>query len=247
MVRFAALLLAFACALAAHAETVTVFAAASLKESLDDLARTFERTSGHRVVVSYAGSNALARQIENGAPADLFISADLEWSLYLEKRGLAAPGSQREFLANDLVLVAPARSNLQVKLARGVNLTTALGDRRIAIANPDVVPAGKYAKAALMSLNAWNGLEPHLARTDNVRMALALVARGEVPMGIVYRTDALAEPKVRVVDAFPPESHAPIVYPMLLLKRTDAATALSLYLVSPAGRTIFEKYGFRAR
>ena len=231
----------------AFAGDVLVFAAASLKESLDANVKDFEAATGYKVSVSYAGSNALARQIENGAPADIFISADLDWADYVERRGLALAGSRRNLLANDLVLIAPAASNVRLKLARGVDIASALGARRIALANPDAVPAGKYARAAFIRLGAWEAIERKVAAVDNVRAALALVARGEAPLGVVYRTDAMADRNVRVVDAFPDGSHPPIVYPIVVLKRsgTRASTALEAFLGSPAAMATFRRFGFR--
>ena len=243
--RFLAVLAALALSTAAHAATVTVFAAASLQEALDSAGRAFETASGHRVVASYAGSNALARQIEAGAPADLFVSADADWVAHVQARGLAA-AAPRPLLGNDLVLVAPARSAVRVKLAPGVDLAAALGARRIALANPDVVPAGRYARAALQAMGAWGTVEGRVAAADNVRAALALVARGEAPLGVVYRTDAAAEPKVRIVDTFPAGSHPPIVYPVLRLKRAGAAAAaFESWLFTPEARAIFARHGFR--
>jgi molybdate transport system substrate-binding protein len=177
----------------ARAETITVFAAASLGEALDAAARPFEAATGDKVAVSYAASSALARQVEAGAPASLFISADVDWIDYVEKRGLAVPGTRRDLHGNDLVLIAPAGSATSVKIAPGFDLAAALGDGRLALANPDSVPAGKYAKAALTALGAWQRVEGRIAPAENVRAALALVSRGEAPLGIVYRTDALAE------------------------------------------------------
>lgn len=236
-----------ACAFAARAGSVTVFAAASLKESLDAVARDFEAASGHRVAISYAGSNVLARQITNGAPADVFIAADAVWVDYVEARGLAVAGSRRDLLGNELALVAPAASALRLALTPGVDVARALGRGRIALANPDAVPAGRYAKAAFVALGAWQAIEPRVAATDNVRGALALVARGEAPLGVVYRTDALAEPKVRVVATFPATTHPQIVYPVLLLRRArePQATQLLAFLSSPAARAVFERFGFR--
>ena len=232
----------------AFAGDVLVFAAASLKESLDANVKDFEAATGYKVSVSYAASNALARQIENGAPADIFISADIDWADYVERRGLALAGSRRNLLANDLVLIAPAASNVRLKLARGVDIASALGARRIALANPDAVPAGKYARAAFIRLGAWEAIERKVAAVDNVRAALALVARGEAPLGVVYRTDAMAERNVRVVDAFPDGSYPPIVYPIVVLKRsrTPACAALEAFLVSPAAMATFRRFGFRA-
>ena len=230
---------------AAHAETLTVFAAASLKEALDAAVKPFESARGHRVAISYAGSNALARQIEAGAPAILFISADIDWIEYVESKGLTLPGTRRDLLANDLVLVAPARSEASVRIAPGFALGDAVGNGRLAIANPDAVPAGKYAKAALTALGAWAGVEKKLAPAENVRAALLLVSRGEAPFGIVYRTDAMAEPNVRIIDTFPAGSHPPIVYPMVLLKgATPAARDLAAHLAAPATRGTWKRYGF---
>ena len=247
MRRLAASLLAgLALAGAAHAATVTVFAAASLKEALDEAARGFEAATRHRVVASYAASNALARQIAQGAPAELFVAADEDWAAYVERRGLAA-AARTVIATNALVLVAPSSSTLQLKLAPGVDLRPALGARRLALANPDAVPAGKYARTALARLGAWDGVAGRIAATDNVRVALALVARGEAPLGVVYRSDALAEPRVRIVDTFPAATHPPIVYPMLQLARASpAAAALAAYLASPAARAIFARHGFGA-
>ncbi len=246
MRRLAALLFALL-APAAHAQGALVFAAASLKEALDAVAVSFAAGRAGRVDVSYAASSALARQIERGAPADLFISADTDWVDYVEQRGLAVAGSRRNLLGNDLVLVAPAASTVNVKLARGVDLAAALGKGMLAMADPASVPAGKYGKAALTTLGAWKGVEARIASTDNVRATLALVARGEAPLGIVYRTDALAETKVRIVDTFPQGSHPPIVYPVVLLKRSSSpvAAAFEGYLSTPEARAIFERHGFR--
>jgi molybdate transport system substrate-binding protein len=246
MRRLAAFLLCLALAPCAWADTITVFAAASLKEALDAAARPFEEKTGHKVSVSYAGSNALAKQIEAGAPATLFISADLDWVDYVEQRGLTIPGTRRNLLGNDLVLIAPANSTTQVKIAPGFDLAAALGGGRLALANPDAVPAGKYARAALTKLGAWQGVEAHVAPAENVRAALALVSRSEAPLGIVYRTDAMADKGVRVVGAFPADSHPPIVYPMVQLKGATPATAqLAEHLAAPATRAIWERYGFR--
>ena len=245
--RALALLALLAVAPAAFAVQLTVFAAASLKEALDAVAQAYEASSHDKVVISYAGSNALAKQIENGAPADVFISAETDWVEYLEKRGLTVPGSRRDVLGNDLVLVCPAAKPVSLGLVRGIDLRTPLGDRRLAMANPDAVPAGKYGKQALVALGAWAAIEQRIAPTENVRGALLLVARGEAPLGIVYRTDALAEKRVHIVDAFPGTSHSPIVYPMVRLRRgtSPAAVAFAEYLGSPEARGHFERFGFR--
>jgi molybdate transport system substrate-binding protein len=231
---------------AARADTVTVFAAASLKESFDEVARAFERESGHRVRISYGASSALARQVEAGAPADLFVSADTDWPDYLEARGLSKPGSRVNLLANELVLIAPAASDVRLRIAPGFALAEALAGGRLAVADPRTVPAGKYARAALESMNVWKQVEARIAPAENVRSALAFVARGETRLGIVYRTDALAEKAVRIVDTFPPSSHAPIVYPFVTLDRAGpAARRLRDFCASPAARAIWLRRGFR--
>jgi molybdate transport system substrate-binding protein len=230
----------------AHAGTVTVFAAASLKESLEAVAKDFETVSGHKVVISFGASSALARQIEAGAPADLFVSADLDWADYLDNKKLLVPGTRFNLLKNTLVLIAPASSNTALKLAPGVNLAQVLGNNRIAMANPESVPAGKYGKAALESLGAWAGVKDRVAGAENVRSALALVWRGEAPLGIVYRTDALADKGVRIVDTFPETSHAPIVYPAAMTTNAKPGTAKALldYLSSAAAKPVWRRYGF---
>ena len=236
-----------ASALPAQADTVTVFAAASLKEALDAQARAFESASGHRLAIAYAASNALARQIEAGAPAEVFISADLDWVDYVESRDLVVRGSCANLLRNDLVLIAPAASPSTLKIAPGFALAAAIGEGKLAMANPDAVPAGKYGKAALEALGAWSTAAPKIARAENVRAALALVARGEAPLGIVYRTDALAEKGVRIVDTFPAWTHPAIVYPLVVLKAAKGRPARDFadFLAAPAARATWERYGFR--
>jgi molybdate transport system substrate-binding protein len=230
----------------AGAADITVFAAASLKESLDEQAKHFEADTGNKVVVSYAASNALAKQIEAGAPASLFISADLDWMDYLEQKRQLVPGSRINLLRNTLVLIAPAASPVTLRIAPGFDLAGALAGGKVAMANPDAVPAGKYAKSALEALGAWSGVEKQVVRAENVRAALAFVARGEAAFGIVYRTDALAEKGVRIVDAFPASSHPAIVYPAARVagRDTPAAKALLDFLASAAARPVWEKYGF---
>jgi molybdate transport system substrate-binding protein len=245
--RTSVLLLAFAFAApGVGAAEATVFAAASLKEALDEAARRFDADAGHRTVLAYGASSVLARQIEHGAPADLFISADKEWMDYLATRELIDSKSRVELLSNRLVLVSPAGSRIRLEVARGFRLGEALGPDRLAIADPDHVPAGKYARAALEALGVWAAVSGKIARSENVRAALVLVARGETPLGIVYRTDALAERRVRVVAEFPASSHSPIVYPAALTasSKSLAAPRLLAFLRSPAARAIWEKYGF---
>lgn len=238
--------LAFSSA-AGGAETYTVFAAASLKNALDDVVKMRAAKTGDKVTVSYAASPALARQIETGAPADVFISADLAWMDYLEKRGLMQPASRYDVARNRLVLIAPSGSATALKIGAGFPLASELGKERLAMANPDSVPAGRYGKAALEALGVWRNVQPRVAAAGDVRSALLLVARGEAPFGIVYSTDAAVEPKVRVVDTFPENTHPPIVYPAALTaaSRKAAAAAFLRSLREPAARGVFEKYGFR--
>ena len=226
---------------AAHGQPVTIFAAASLKNALDEAAALQQP----RPVIAYGASSALARQIENGAPADLFISADLDWMDYLEKKGLLAAGTRRNLLGNRLVLVAPASRPLTLQPAPGFGIERALGSGRLALANPQSVPAGKYAKAALEKLGVWQDVAGRIAPAENVRAALAFVARGEAPLGIVYQTDANEERKVMVAGVFPAGSHPPIVYPAAALKGAKPGAAAFLeVLASARARAIFEKHGF---
>jgi molybdate transport system substrate-binding protein len=230
----------------AHAATVTVFAAASLKEAMDAQARAFEANTGNKVVASYGASNTLAKQVEGGAPADLFISADFDWMNYIDQRHLLAPGTRVTLLRNALVLIAPAASVVSLKIAPGFGLAAALHGEKLAMANPDSVPAGKYGKSALMNLGVWTTVEKQVARAENVRAALVLVSRGEAPFGIVYATDALADKGVRIVDTFAADTHPPIVYPaaMLAASRSPAARPLLDYLRSGAADALWQRYGF---
>jgi molybdate transport system substrate-binding protein len=232
----------------ANADKITVFAVASLEEALAAVAAPFEERTGHRVVLTFAGSNALARQIENEVPADLFVSADQEWLDYVEQHGLAVPGSRRNLVANELVLVAPATSNVQLKLAPGVDLAALLDGKRLAIADPETAVAGKYGRTALANLGAWSAIEKQIAPAENVRAALAQVAHAEVPLGVVYRTDAMTERAVRIVDRFPPQSYPPILYGVLRVKRgaSAAGAAFEEQLASPEAMAIFASLGFVA-
>jgi molybdate transport system substrate-binding protein len=235
----ALILAAFGCA--ACAQSLTIFAAASLRNALEEVAAT----RAPRPVISYGASSALARQIENGAPADVFICADLDWMDYVEKKGLLAPGTRKNLLGNRLVLIASAKQPVKLQPAPGFPILKALGKDRIALANPDSVPAGKYAKAAFEKLGVWDQLAGRVAAADNVRAALALVARGETPLGVVYQTDANAEPGVMVAGLFPIGSHPPIVYPLAVLKAAKpGAGVFPELLAGPRARAIFEKHGF---
>jgi len=222
-----------------------VFAAASLSEALDEVGRAFTTRTGVRVNASYAASSVLAKQIEAGAPADAFFSADLAWVDYLDERGLLKRGSRRDLLGNSLVLIAPADSPLRLSIAPGFDLTAALGEGRLATADPDSVPAGKYARAALTKLGVWQSVSDRLVRGENVRAALAYVARGEAPLGIVYQTDAQAEKRVRVVGVFPEDSHSPITYALALTVRArPEAARFADFLATETARQIFTRYGF---
>ncbi|MCF3936263.1 molybdate ABC transporter substrate-binding protein [Acuticoccus sp. M5D2P5] len=229
----------------AHAEDVTVFAAASLKNALDDIVAEWAEETGKSARVSYAGSSALARQIQQGAPADLFISANPEWMDTLEADGLIVAGTRRDLLGNAIVLVAHGSAE-PVALEPGVDLVGLLGDGRLAMALVDAVPAGIYGKAALTSLGVWDAVEPKVAQSDNVRTTLALVARGEAPYGIVYATDAVAEDDVTVVGTFPADTHPPIIYPAAIIADStnpDAPLLLD-FISSPTARPLFERQGF---
>lgn len=234
------------CSLAGNAQgqtraVVTVYAAASLKDALDGLLKT-----QGPVKTVYAASSTLARQIEHGAPADLFISADSEWMDYLAQRKLLREGSRVDLLTNRLVLITPAADSRALAIAPKFPLAAALGQGRLALAEPESVPSGKYAKAALQSLGVWNDVARKIAPSENVRAAMLLVARGETPLGIVYASDAVAEKRVRVLGEFPPSSHAPIVYPAALLGASNnaAAPALLAFLRSAEARALWQKYGF---
>lgn len=243
----AAMAIAFAMPVAKAAERAPlVFAAASLKGALDAAASDWHLATGKDVKISYAGSSVLARQIERGAPADLFFAADLDWMAYLDARGLVKPETKIDLLGNRLVLVAPKTSDISLAIEPGFDIVHALAGGRLAMANTTSVPAGKYGKAALQKLGVWAAVEDRLAQAENVRAALAFVARGEAPLGIVYRTDALAERNVRIVATFPNATHAPIVYPAALTsasQNADAAAFLA-YLSSERARTIFRAHGF---
>lgn len=231
---------------AEETQSILVFDAASLTDVVDELGRSFTQRSHVPVKSSPAASSALAKQIEAGAAADVFFSADLEWMDYLDQRKLLRPGSRRDVVRNRLVLIAPSDSKVSVKIAPGFNLLEALGDGKLATGDPDSVPVGKYAHAALDKLGVWNGVAPRVVRAENVRSALAFVARGEAPLGIVYRTDALADKRVRIVDEFPEDSHPPIIYPIALTTRAGPAAQRFLdFVTSEAAEPIFRRYGFQ--
>lgn len=222
-----------------------VHAAASLTETLQELGKRYEQEHAQRIKLVFAASSTLARQIESGAPADVFISADNDWMDYLATRQLIQPATRRELLGNELVLVAPSDSTVQLKIANNFALSAALGKGRLSIGDPGFVPAGKYARAALESLHVWNSVAGKLVLGDSVRTTLNFVSRGEAPLGIVYRTDALIDHGVRVVATFPSSSHPPIVYPIAALKSArPAALDFIQWLRSSNAQAVFKQYGF---
>jgi molybdate transport system substrate-binding protein len=234
-------------AMAADApKPVLVFAASSLTNVIDELGQAFTAKTGIPIKSSYAASSVLAKQIEAGAPAQIFFSADTDWVDYVEQRKLLQPGSRHNVVANRLVLIAPADSHAQIKIAPHFNLAGVLGDGKLATGDPDSVPVGKYAKAALEKLGVWESVSSHIVGAENVRAALAFVARGEAALGIVYETDAKAESRVKVVGVFPEDSHPPITYPIALTAGAgpDAAKFVA-FVRSAAGSKIFRKYGFQ--
>jgi len=231
---------------AAQNRDILVFAAASLKNALDEAAAQWQRESGKKVVISYAASNTLIKQIEQGAPADMFISADLDWMDYGQQKGLIKPDTRSNLLGNRLVLIAPKDSNISANIQPGFDLAALLKGGRLAMGNVDAVPAGKYGKASLEKLGAWDGVKDKIAQAESVRAALLLVARGEAPLGIVYQTDAAADPTVKIVGTFPENTHPPIIYPIALTKDSTNPDALAFlnFIRSPAARPIFERLGF---
>jgi molybdate transport system substrate-binding protein len=229
----------------AFAADVTVFGAASLSDALNEIAKDYQKDSGKSVAVSLAASSALAHQIEASGGADIFMSADLDWMDYLDNKGLIDHASRANLLGNRLVLVAAKDVNTNIIIAPNFDLAGALRGGRLAIADPASVPAGKYGRAALTSLGVWNSVADHLVQAENVRVALTYVARGEAPLGIVYETDAKAEPGVKTVGVFPENSHPPILYPAALTKDAKpAARDFLAYLSSPTARAVFAKDGF---
>jgi molybdate transport system substrate-binding protein len=224
---------------------ILVFAAASLADALQELGADYEHSAHLAVKTSFDASSSLAREIEAGARADVFFSADTDWMDYLQKRNLIQPATRRNLLGNSLVLIAPAQSQIELKIAPHFPLAQALGEGRLATGDPDSVPVGRYARAALTTLGVWDEVAPRLVRAQNVRDALMYVARGEAPLGIVYSSDALVDKAVRVVDTFPSDTHQPIVYPIALTQSAQGrAAAFIAYLASPRGQKIFVKYGF---
>ncbi len=224
---------------------VIVFAAASLKNALDAASTAWQSETGKSVKMSYAASSALAKQLEQDAPAQIFVSADLDWMDYVAGKGLINPESRFNLLGNKLVLIAPKDSSAAIELKPGADLAKVLGDGRIAVGNVDSVPAGKYAKAAFQKLGIWESVQNKLAQAESVRAALLLVSRGEAPLGVVYRTDAASDPAVKIVAVFPADSHPPIIYPIALTtKAGEAAAAFLNFIKSANAFPFFEAQGF---
>jgi molybdate transport system substrate-binding protein len=237
---------AFANQAAAQNQKMLVFVAASVKDALDEINAAYRQAKGVEIVASYAGSGALIKQIEQGAPAQVFISADLESMDYGSQKKVIQDNSRVNLLGNKLVLIAAADSNKgNVTIGKDTDIAKLTGNGRIATGDVKAVPVGRYAQAALEKLGQWQAVEPKLAQVENVRLAMSLVARGEAPLGIVYETDARVEPKVKVIGAFPADSHPPIIYPAALTvtAKPEAAAYLD-FLQSPPARAIFEKRGF---
>ena len=226
--------------------TVTVFAAASLKDALDNINKAWKADSGKEATISYAASSALAKQIEGGAPADVFISADLDWMKYLSDKSLTKKDTELKLLGNQIVLVAPKDSTATTTIAPNFDLAGLLGDGKLAMADVKSVPAGKYGKAALEKLGVWASVESKVAQAENVRAALKLVSTGEAALGIVYTTDAAAEPGVKVIGTFPEDTHPPIVYPVgeLAASKTPDAGGFIKFLQSPKAQELFKAQGF---
>jgi len=225
---------------------VVVFAAASLKNALDAINEQWHQETGKKAVISYAASSALAKQIEQDAPAQMFISADLDWMDYLAQRNLIKPETRLNLLGNRIVLIAPKEKAQPIDIRPGFDLVKLLGNGRLSMANVDAVPAGKYGKAALEKLGIWSSVSDKIAQAENVRAALLLVSRGEAPVGIVYQTDAAADANVKIIGTFPEEAHPPIIYPLALTANATnpGAEALLAYLKSAKAKPLFEAQGF---
>jgi len=230
----------------APSSSLMVFGAASLTNVLQDIGTDYTRETGQQAQFSFAASSVLARQIEAGTRADVFVSADEEWMDYLATRTLIQPKSRHDIIMNRLVLIAPAANPITLKIAPHFALAAALGKDKLATGDPGSVPVGRYARAALTNLGVWSALAGHIVPAEDARAALAFVARGEAPLGIVYETDALVEKRVRIVDTFPEDSHAPITYPVALITTAKpGAGRFVAYLKSPAARAVFARYGFQ--
>jgi molybdate transport system substrate-binding protein len=225
---------------------LVVFAAASLKNALDAVNAQWQRETGKKALISYGASSTLAKQIEQGAPAQMFISADLDWMEYLAQKNLIKPETRSNLLGNRIVLIAHKDKAQSIDIKPGFDLAKALGDGRLSMANVDSVPAGKYGKAALEKLGVWNSVSGKLAQAENVRAALLLVSRGEAPLGIVYQTDAAADSNVKIIGTFPEDTHPPIIYPVALTATANLSDAMPFldYIKSAKAKPLFEAQGF---
>jgi molybdate transport system substrate-binding protein len=251
VVAFSTLLSLFICvnrvqAADGRSERILLFSAASTINAMNEVVDLFNRKGIGRCVISFASSSTLAKQIERGAPADVFVSANVKWVDYLSDRGLIMPDSRFDLLGNRIVLVSPLDSPIQIQIEPHFKLAELLGHERMAMGDPDHVPAGIYGKQALESVGVWNSIERKLARAKDVRAALALVEKGETPLGVVYATDAAMSSKVRIVGFFPEDSHPPITYPVIIVsgRGTALTEAFLSFLKSPEAKVVFEKYGF---
>jgi molybdate transport system substrate-binding protein len=234
----------------AELEKLTVFAAASTTNAITDIAELFKKSHPAEMRLSFASSSTLAKQIEKGAPADIFLSANPKWMDYLSDKGAILPSSRFDLLGNRIVLIAPADSPLSsLTVDSNLNLANLLGDGRLAMGDPDHVPAGMYGKKAFEKLGLWHDLKDKVARAKDVRAALVLVERGETPLGQVYATDAAISDKVKIVGMFPQDSHPPIIYPVAVVadSKSDADGKFIEFLQSPEAKAVFEKYGFTVR
>jgi|TARA_B100000315_G_scaffold228709_1_gene237714 molybdate transport system substrate-binding protein len=234
---------------ASASDRILIFAAASTAGAVNEITAMYGASAQTQVAASFAASSTLARQIENGAPADVFLSANSHWMDHLDRAQLLAPGTRRDLLGNRLVLIAPIGGPAETVLSGDLPIAALLGDGLLALGDPDHVPAGQYARAALSSLGLWGAVARKIAPMLDVRAALAMVARGEVPLGVVYRTDARASPDVRIIAMFPETSHHPIVYPVAVVagRAGEEALAFHDYLASPAAGAVFAKHGFSVR
>lgn len=247
VIRRASVALALSLAAAvATAQEVTVFAAASLTNAFEEIAKTYRAKGGGAVKFSFAASSTLAKQIESGASADIFASADEEWLDYLAARKLIEPATRASRLGNTLVLITPAGDKRTVDIKPGFDLAGMIGSGKLVTGDPAHVPVGRYAQQALTKLGVWDAVAPKVARTDNVRAALLLVERGEAPFGIVYDTDVAASGKVNVAGTFPADSHSPVSYPFAILARRDRPEVKSFFdfLYSPEAQAVYRRAGF---
>lgn len=246
--RFVVLLCLVFASFQARAQQVTIFAAASLTDAMKDISTVWSQARHTPLRLSFGASSSLARQIEQGAPANIFASADVKWMDYLAEKGLIAPATRKNLLGNELVLIVPADKARKITIAPNLDLVALLGpEGRIATGDPAHVPVGLYAKEALTKLDLWQAVAPRLARTEDVRAALLLVERGEAPAGIVYATDAAASARVAIAGVFPPDSYAPVTYPFAVTKAGDTADARAVmtFLAGPECRAIFVRRGFK--